>query len=195
MSARYTGPLRAEPISIELHNTLFATSAGRVDGLADRASRDAFLRDIAPRISDAAPPAAEQVDVAGLLELRRLVRSALHATLDQQPHNADELEALNRFAARAPTSIRAELAPHDQGPPLPDVDHHGASPSAITLAAFASDAIELITGPHPAELRACGAPGCMLIYLANDPRRRWCSDACGNRARQARHYQRTRAAP
>jgi predicted RNA-binding Zn ribbon-like protein len=194
MLARYTGPLRAEPISIELHNTIYATSGGRVDGLADPASRAAFLRDIAPRIGLPAPRTAEQIDPDELLDLRHLVRSALHAAIDQRPQNADELEALNRFSARAPTSIRADPAPDADEPPRAAIDHHGASPSAIALAAFAADAIQLITGPHPSELRACGAPGCVLVYLVNDPRRRWCSDGCGNRARQARHYRRTRPA-
>jgi hypothetical protein len=47
--------------------------------------------------------------------------------------------------------------------------------------------------PFPAALlRACGAPGCVLMFLKDHPRREWCSNACGNRARQARHYDRTR---
>jgi predicted RNA-binding Zn ribbon-like protein len=37
------------------------------------------------------------------------------------------------------------------------------------------------------------APGCVLLYVSDHPRRQWCSNACGNRARQARHYRRTHA--
>ena len=61
-----------------------------------------------------------------------------------------------------------------------------------SLAALAADAIDLLTGPHRADLRACGAPGCVLMFLKDHPRREWCSNACGNRARQARHYARAR---
>jgi predicted RNA-binding Zn ribbon-like protein len=60
------------------------------------------------------------------------------------------------------------------------------------MAAFAADAIALITGPGRDRLHHCSAPGCVLAFLGADPRRRWCCDACGNRARQARHYRRTR---
>ena len=45
------------------------------------------------------------------------------------------------------------------------------------------------------ELRVCGAPGCVLMFARDHTRREWCSNACGNRARQARHYRRTHGAP
>ena len=67
-------------------------------------------------------------------------------------------------------------------------------PTDVALAALAADAIELLTGPERENLRACGAPGCVLIFLKDHPRRTWCSAACGNRARQARHYERSRRA-
>ena len=34
------------------------------------------------------------------------------------------------------------------------------------------------------------APGCVLYFIKDHPRREWCSTACGNRARAARHYAR-----
>src|ERR671918_444350 len=63
----------------------------------------------------------------------------------------------------------------------------------IVLGAIAADTLDLVTGPRRNELRLCGAPGCVLIFEKDHPRRAWCSAACGNRARQARHYRRTRA--
>ena len=38
--------------------------------------------------------------------------------------------------------------------------------------------------------RATHAPGCVLYFVQDHPRREWCSTACGNRARVARHYDR-----
>lgn len=189
--ARYAGPLREQPISVELHNTLYATPRGPVDGLADPASRQAFLHDIGPRMALDSQLPEPRPDAHELLELRRVIRSALHASIDHKPHDPGELDALNRFAARAPTSIKAEPAKNSREAPVAGFDYHRASPEDIILAAFAADTINLITTPHRAEIRACGAPGCVLIYLKNDPRQRWCSNACGNRARQARHYQRS----
>jgi predicted RNA-binding Zn ribbon-like protein len=80
-----------------------------------------------------------------------------------------------------------------RAPPVADVDLHGASRAQVVLGAFAIDAIDLLTGPDRRDLRACGAPGCVLLFLKDHPRREWCSAACGNRARQARHYARTEA--
>jgi predicted RNA-binding Zn ribbon-like protein len=57
---------------------------------------------------------------------------------------------------------------------------------------LARDAIDLLTGTTAGDLRACGAPGCILLFVKDHPRREWCSNACGNRARQARHYERVR---
>jgi predicted RNA-binding Zn ribbon-like protein len=71
------------------------------------------------------------------------------------------------------------------------VRFHSARRADIVISSIAADAIDLITGPSRHQLRACGAPGCVLVFLKQHPRREWCSAACGNRARQARHYRRT----
>jgi predicted RNA-binding Zn ribbon-like protein len=188
---RYAGPLRLEPISIELHNTLYATAAGPVDGLADPRSTAAFLQEIAPRLGIEPAAAGEPPGPSELCDLRDAVRTVLHAAADDAPHDPDALASLNRTAAAAPVSARAELRDGKRAPTRA-LDRHGADRCAITLAAFATDAIELITGPARGQIRRCGAPGCVLLYHASDPRKRWCSNACGNRARQSRHYRRTR---
>ncbi len=61
------------------------------------------------------------------------------------------------------------------------------------LAEVAGQSIRLLGGDEARELRACCAPGCVLYFVRSHPRREWCSVACGNRARAARHYQRVRA--
>ena len=125
-----------------------------------------------------------------LVALRDAVRAALHAAVDGTAHDAASLDAINRASARAPTSPRA--AWRAGADPVAATDYHGASRADVVVAAIAADAIELLTGPRRADLRACGAPGCVLLFLKDHPRREWCSNACGNRARQARHYRRTR---
>jgi predicted RNA-binding Zn ribbon-like protein len=66
------------------------------------------------------------------------------------------------------------------------------SPVTAGLAGVAEDAIQLLAGDDAASLRACHAPGCVLYFVKTHPRRQWCSVACGNRARAARHYQRSK---
>ena len=173
----YAGPLREEPLAIELHNTVYAAGGELVDGLAEPRL---WLEAIAPRLpaGNGAWPSAE-----ALRELRDAVRAALG---DAPPRAA--LEALNRAAAGAPRSPRVEPGL------VAGTDFHGATRGEIVLAAFAADAIDLLTGPRRADVRACHAPGCVLLFLKDHPRREWCGNACGNRARQARHYRRARGA-
>jgi predicted RNA-binding Zn ribbon-like protein len=180
----YTGPLRDEPLAIELHNTIYAADGVRRDGLA----RAGWLEAIGDRLP--AGGRGRGPTRAELSGLRDAVRTALHAALGETPHDPDVLAALNAAAARAPRSPIAVW--HRDADPTAAVDHPGASRADIVLAAFAADAIALLTGPDAKRLGACHAPGCVLMFLKSHPRREWCSNACGNRARQARHYARSK---
>lgn len=187
----YAGPLRDEPIALELSNTIYVAGGAPCDGLADPRSAAAFLRAIAPRLTGERLPAGAWPSAAALVALRAAVRAALQAAVADTPPNAAALSALNAAAARAPRAARAVLR---AGRVQPRTDHPGATRADIVLAAFATDAITLITGPRRADLHACGAPSCVLLYLRDHPRRQWCCPGCGNRARQARHYARRRQA-
>jgi predicted RNA-binding Zn ribbon-like protein len=59
------------------------------------------------------------------------------------------------------------------------------------LAFTIANTIELLGGPDAARLREC--PACGRFFLASRQRQAWCSGACGNRTRVARH--RSRRAP
>ena len=191
-SSAYSGPLRNEPVAIELHNTLYATADGAVDALASIASTEAFLRDLSPRLNLESDLEGPPPGPPALRHAREVVRTALHAAVDGADHDSEAIDELNRLASAAPRSLRADIT---QPPAQPQMTHdfHGADRCAATLAAFATDTIRLITSPAAHQIHLCGAPGCVLMYLTEDPRRRWCSNACGNRARQARHYHRHRA--
>jgi predicted RNA-binding Zn ribbon-like protein len=185
---RYPGPLRDEPVAIELHNTVYAAGGELRDGLAQPRSAAAFMGAIAPRLSGGGLPAGPWPAADELLALRTAVRAALRAAVAGERPPADALATINAAAARAPGSPRAVR----RGGALTRVTDHGdASRADVALAAVAADAIDLLTGPRGADVRACGAPGCVLLYVKDHPRRQWCSNACGNRARQARHYRRT----
>jgi predicted RNA-binding Zn ribbon-like protein len=188
MTESYTGPVRSEPLALELQNTLYASGGKAFDGLASEDSTAAWIVALTDRLPSGGrgrgPTRSE------LIRLRGAVREALHAVLDGQAPTRASLEIINRASAGAPRSPHARW--RRDAPPAADVDLHGASRAQVVLAAFAADAIGLLTGPRRQDLRACGAPGCVLLFLKDHPRREWCSHACGNRARQARHYARTR---
>jgi predicted RNA-binding Zn ribbon-like protein len=95
---------------------------------------------------------------------------------------------VNRAARSAPQWPRLTVR---DGELLRDNESEG-SPARQALASIAAEAVELFTGPDRVSLRACHAPGCVLYFVKDHPRREWCSPSCGNRVRAARHYRRNR---
>ena len=184
MTSGYPGPLRDQPLPIELHNTLYATTRGeRRDGIADPAALRAWLAAMASDL----PVAAQTVDAERAAEFRALrdaVRTVLRAALGGQPVPARARRALNDASAACPRSVQLAADGTRR------VRYHAGDPTTIVLAAIAHETIALIGSPRARELAVCGAPGCVLMFLRSHPRRAWCSTACGNRARQARHYAR-----
>jgi predicted RNA-binding Zn ribbon-like protein len=175
-------PVLGEPLPIELHNTLHAVRGGIDDALADPAG----LRDWLAALGDRLPAAADAGRLDDFVALRAAVREALHAALERRALPRAARSELNRFSARNPQSL--ELTGRGSA-----TRHHGATPTDVVLGVIAADTIALVGGPRASVIRACGAPGCVLMFVKDHPRREWCSAGCGNRARQARHYARTRA--
>ena len=190
MARVYGGPLGDEPVAIELHNTVYATSGTVVDGLADQASVKAWLEALAERLPAGGDRSQPWPTADSLVALRDAVRVALQAAADGTAQDEAALEAINRASALAPRSPIAARRP--DGDLVAATDFHGASRADVIVGALAADAIDLLTGPRRGDLRTCHAPGCVLMFLKDHPRREWCSNACGNRARQARHYRRAR---
>jgi predicted RNA-binding Zn ribbon-like protein len=191
MRTSYPGPVRDEPLAIELHNTVYATRGAIVDGLATAEGLADWLAAVADRL----PVRAQEVDASRrpeFLALRDAAHDALHAGLSGKPVPDAALETVNDTAARAPLSPRAAV--RADGRLSGEMRYHTDDATDVALATIAADAIEVLTGPDREQLRACGAPGCVLIFQKDHPRRTWCSEACGNRARQARHYERARRA-
>jgi len=180
----YPGPLRGAPLSVELHNTLYAVGGRPVDGLADGEGLRRWLSAIDAQL----PLSATSVDTGrhgDFLGLRELTRDALAAVVAGRPQSSATTDALNSLSASAPRFRVLE----DDGAARWRIA--AADPTDAVIAVLASDAIDVVGGPHAADLRTCGAPGCVLMFLKDHPRREWCSAACGNRARQARHYAKT----
>ena len=64
---------------------------------------------------------------------------------------------------------------------------------ALRAGRLVRDAVQDLSGPRRAHLRACGDETCSGIFLDHNGRRRWCSDErCGNRVRVRAHRARTR---
>ncbi len=177
-----------EPAPVRLMNTIWADRSGVHDEL--RSCRGARIALVAAGLLDPGVPVSAQ-DRRAVQELRdALRRLAEVSTNDVRPRAASPLDVhqalhvVNNAAATHPPIAALEfrdahLAPVAGGP--------GLSVNAA-LGWAATQAIELIA--NPGRLKACNAPGCVLFFVQHHPRREWCSTACGNRARAARHYRR-----
>jgi predicted RNA-binding Zn ribbon-like protein len=181
-----------EPLPVRLMSTIWADADGRHDDLRTRADVDDWLDAVGV---DRAGAHATEAELATARALRDAVRLlAAHVTADDRPGAAASAAgvaaALDQVNATAAALPAPRLALRDGrlelGPP------GGPSPVTTGLAQVAEQAVALLGGKEAGRLRACYAPGCVLYFVKTHPRRAWCSVACGNRVRAARHYRRAR---
>lgn len=128
--------------------------------------------------------------VAEFRALREAVLEVLRAASAGEGPPAQALERVNDASAAAPTWLVLDAA--DPRRPEVRVRAAGSSRTVEILAAIARSTIELAGGPDRERLRRCPAPRCGRYFLASRRGTVWCSPACGNRARVARHVARRR---
>jgi predicted RNA-binding Zn ribbon-like protein len=181
-----------EPLPVRLMSTIWAGQDGIHDDLSTTAALDEWLDAVG---MDRAGTHATGHELAKARALRDAVRRlAGYVTQDTRPAAvsattdvAAALDLVNSTAAELPAP---RLALRDGRLELGA--HRGPSPVTTRLAQVAEQAVQLLSGAEAVRLRACYAPGCVLYFMKTHPRREWCSVACGNRVRAARHYQRAR---
>jgi predicted RNA-binding Zn ribbon-like protein len=131
-------------------------------------------------------------------ELPALGAEAADARLDDVRALRDEVFALLKATAAgepAPPAGRTNAALRAV-PLVPQLEPDGhtrlqpagpADPLDELLARVAASALELAGGGPDAALALCDAPSCGQFFLRHRRGQRWCSQACGTRARVARH--------
>ncbi|MFD5825369.1 CGNR zinc finger domain-containing protein [Lentzea sp. NPDC060358] len=138
--------------------------------------------------------AADETDLTAFRALRRALRD-LAGVLTEDTREVARDRDLDRAVAevnRAARSARHWPRLAVEGGELVRHNDSEGSPADRERASIAAEAVELFTGADRVLLRACYAPGCVLYFVKDHPRREWCSASCGNRARAARHYRRNR---
>jgi predicted RNA-binding Zn ribbon-like protein len=113
--------------------------------------------------------------------LRGTVRDLLDASMGGGSFPAAAVERLNEASSRVPRVLRL-----DPSSGVAVEEPVSGNPTATALAAVARSAIETLGGADRERLRRC--PACGRYFLASRGDQRWCSAACGNRTRVARHY-------
>jgi predicted RNA-binding Zn ribbon-like protein len=204
-----------EPLPVEFMNTIWADRDGIHDTLADEHGLAQWLSGTALAGTALAGTALAGTALAGTglddaalddaaLRRFRALRDALRVlaaeiTGDTRPiagepaqDVAAAVSTVNRTCAAAPSWSQL-LWPGSGEPSRCLVT--GAAAADSVLARLAEAGAALLGSDQAAQLGACLAPGCVLYFLRDHPRRQWCSDGCGNRARVARHYARHHAPP
>lgn len=179
-------PLQREPLAVALINTYTLERGRRVDLLQTTKRLDAWLDGQSSRLHSR-PKRVSHDDLARVRQLRDDVRVLVEAKIDGTSPPMASVRRVNQ-AARAGRTWE-DLVWTESGPEL----HRNASVTGIdaVLGAVAHSVVEVVTGPDGNKLKKCEGPNCVLIFVAQSSRRRWCDPSgCGNRVRVQRHYQR-----
>jgi predicted RNA-binding Zn ribbon-like protein len=123
-----------------------------------------------------------------IISLRETGYRLLNAVAAPSAMPSGDLQRLNHAMAEAPA--RVSLAHSDS---LLGWRIETQPTAAGILAPVLWSTADLLAGPDSARLRACANPQCLWLFLddSKNGTRRWCSmQACGNRAKAHRHYQR-----
>jgi predicted RNA-binding Zn ribbon-like protein len=175
-----------QPLAMDLANSLPRIRPGETrDLLASEDDLERWLAnqgDRLPRLG----PAPDRL--AAFRELRDTLHDALTAAADGDPLPPRATQALNAASARSDGHVRLRVS---GGAPKAELTGSG-TPLDRTLSTIARSGIELLASPDRERLRVCAAPSCGFFFFGR-PDQEWCSIACGNRARAARHYARRRA--
>jgi predicted RNA-binding Zn ribbon-like protein len=177
------------PLPLELANTLFARAGQPCDALATPGDLAAWLQANAEHFPGRLPASSRPL-VQRFRHLRDVLRQVFIAVIEGAPPAPASIRFLNELSAAAPQYARlswSAAAPHLTMVELGDA-------RATALATVARAGMQLLAGPELGRISRCQAPGCVLFFLKEPHRRHWCSAACGNRARVARHYLRHRSA-
>jgi predicted RNA-binding Zn ribbon-like protein len=182
-------PSLGEPLAVEFANTIYPYRRVLQDALHDRSAAVDWLL----ARSQAFLPALEAVDAHGLrdrdlerlVRLRDAVRAALGAVVA-----GEDIPAAARVEINTASALSPRWPVLDCGSSIEVVCGTGRDPRVEAVASIAQSAVHVLGGPMRAQVHICPAPGCSLFFVKTHPRRTWCTPACGNRNRVARHQAR-----
>jgi len=170
-----------EALAVDFANT--TKRRGAVDEELLRGPED--VSEWAAREAGRVPALAPRdVPLPELTAFRDDVQALLHAVVRKEPAPEGAADRVNARLRAVPLvlQLRGEQAVLEPAAP--------AAPLGELLARVAHSAIELA---QDGEIGFCDASSCGQFFERRRAGQRWCSDACGTRARVARHAHRHRA--
>jgi predicted RNA-binding Zn ribbon-like protein len=127
------------------------------------------------------------------IAMREVIYGIFHAIAARANPDQVDLDLLNRGIRDAPPRSQIQRIGESFGWQIEESQTSAAS----LLAPVLWSAGDLLVGPQLAKLRECSNEKCLWLFLddSKNGTRRWCSmQACGNRAKAHRHYQRQKQA-
>lgn len=170
------------PLAVDVAATVRVVGSVEVDLVADDADLERWIALEARRF-----PAVEAArgQLRAFREIREVVRELLFARADGRPLPAPAVAAINEASAGCPSFPMVDADGNARAVELSD------APAVLFKGIVARSAIEVVGDGPRSRLGVCRAPRCGMPFIAGARRQRWCSAACGNRARVARHAART----
>jgi predicted RNA-binding Zn ribbon-like protein len=128
----------------------------------------------------------DEADRRRVLTARTTIRELLDAAVDRRPPGPDALRLVNLWSYAGAASLLTWTGAEPQlgWPPSMAVGDR-------LITQVCASTLRLLGSPRRRLLSRCPAPRCVLFFTAVRPGQIWCSPACGNRGRVARHYKRS----
>lgn len=181
-------PILGEPFVVEFANSLYRLGDGSsIDFLGSAELVEAWFGSVLSVSGETMDSGSAAIYTSELRELRGVVIDLLEAVVAKRAIVGSEISALNAYAARA--SARLELSWNGDQRSAALV--YSGSTTDILLAQIAGDAISFLATEQPASLRRCERPDCFMLFVQQHRKRRFCSESCSHRTRQARYYRST----
>jgi predicted RNA-binding Zn ribbon-like protein len=170
------------PLAVDVADTVRMVESRQVELLSNEADLARWIQAEVARFPIAR---AARGQLAAFREARHVVRALLFAHAEGQPLPRAEISAINRASALSPNFLALT------GDGKAGLTELSEVPFDLFRAAVARSTVELISGLGQDALSVCHAPSCGMLFVRQHHAQRWCSSACGNRARVARHAART----
>jgi predicted RNA-binding Zn ribbon-like protein len=171
--------------AIDLINTEIVSRGELLDLLQDDADLIRWAREASFDISSRLTAG----DLSAAKQLRAALKELCQERIDQHPAGRISLVVVNQHLQNHAThevlQANTDTGDYELAP-----DKAASSVTAL-LANLAYEGAVLLASPQATQLKRCGNPECVLIFLdtSRNQKRRWCSmDTCGNRAKVAKHY-------
>jgi predicted RNA-binding Zn ribbon-like protein len=174
---RSFGWLGRFPLAVDLADTVRVVGDQEVELLEDDAALEVWIAAELPRYPRVMAARGRLEEVC---DLRDLVRRLLAARTRRESLHEPDIQAINDISARSPSF---PVLSTNGGHEIVEVNDDEFD---LFAAEVARSLIEVIS-EDSSRVARCHAPRCGMFFVPMNPRQRWCSPECGNRARVARH--------